>query len=291
MVSARLKERESARGGSAAMGSSDRPKQLHNFSLPCLRWSNQKHLRCVKVGSPSPSPSPSVPDDGGRSGGGGGGGVGVRSLKFAIRRIEEGTEEAREVDRPMAVVFGPQNGGGGSGANVDGDRDDGMGGRREKRRAGDELWGEREEDSGVPAENKEGPEQEPGAVAAAQAAVPWNLRTRRPGFKVLAALNIGAKYGDSPSRSEGVDVGGSGGGAGGSNGGKNEEREKFAVPLKRKEIEKDFLEMTGHRPSRRPKKRNRTVQKNLDAVFPGLWLTEVTADAYKVEEVPEYPKR
>ncbi|KAF8033068.1 hypothetical protein BT93_D1840 [Corymbia citriodora subsp. variegata] len=281
MVSARVKERESAMGGSATTGSSSgRPKQvLHNFALPCLRWSSQKQLRCVKVGSPSPSASASVPDDGGSSGGGGG--SGVRSLKVAIMRIEEGV---RALDRPTTVVFGQRNGAGGSGSGSGcGDGDDGMEGRREKRRAGDELWGEREEDSSVLPENKEASGPEAGAVAA----VPWNLRTRRPSYKLLAAMNGGAKFGDSLSRTEGVDVGGSGGGYGG----KDEERDKFAVPLKRKEIEEDFLVMTGHRPPRRPKKRNRTVQKNLDAVFPGLWLTEVTADAYKVEEVPEYPKR
>ncbi|XP_030470061.1 uncharacterized protein LOC115688107 [Syzygium oleosum] len=267
MVSARLKERERARG-SAAMGSSGGPKQLHNFALPCLKWSNQKHLRCVKVGSPGTS----VPDDGGGGGG--------RSLKVAIRRRigsdAEDAGEARELGgRPGVVVLGPRGGGGGGG--------DGVGGRREKRRLSDELWGEREEDSGVLAENKE--------VSEAQVAVPWNLRTRRPGYKGPTFVYGGAKFGDSPTRSEEVDVGGGGGGYGSGNGGKNEERDEFAVPLKRKEIEADFMAMTGHRPPRRPKKRNRAVQKNLDTLFPGLWLTEVTADAYKVEEVPEYPEK
>lgn len=267
-MSARVKERESARA-SGAMGSSERPKQLHNFALPHLRWSNQKHLRCVKVSNPSPS----VLDDGGG-----------RSLKVAIRRVESDAEDAsaaRALGKPMLVIIGPRNGGGSG--------DDGIGWQREKRRMSDELWREREEDSGVLAENKEASEQEPGAVSAAQAAVPWNLRTRRPGYKAPAAANGGAKVGDSPSRTEGVDAGGSGSGGGG-NGGKNAERGKFTVPLQRKEIEEDFMAMTGHRPPRRPKKRNRTVQKNLDALFPGLWLTEVAADAYKVEEVPENPK-
>lgn len=237
MVSARVKEREAARA-SGAMSSSERPKQLHNFALPYLRWSNQKHLRCVKVGSPGPS----VLDDGGHSGG--------RSLKVAIRRIESDAGAAQAPGKPVGVVLGPRSGGGGG--------DAGIGGQREKRRVSDELGVEREEGSGVLAENKEAPEQEPGA-----AAVPWNLRTRRLGYKALAAVYGGAKAGDSPSRSEGVDVVGSGSGGGG-NGGKSEERDKFAVPLKRKEIEEDFMAMTGHRPPRRPKKRNRTVQKNLD---------------------------
>ncbi|KAJ6983870.1 hypothetical protein NC653_026630 [Populus alba x Populus x berolinensis] len=34
----------------------------------------------------------------------------------------------------------------------------------------------------------------------------------------------------------------------------------------------------------RPKKRPRIVQKQMDALFPGLWLSEVTVDNYKVPE-------
>ncbi|OMO63500.1 hypothetical protein COLO4_32388 [Corchorus olitorius] len=49
--------------------------------------------------------------------------------------------------------------------------------------------------------------------------------------------------------------------------------------------------MAGHRPPRRPKKRSRHVQKQLDSLFPGLWLTEVTADFYKVPESVENGKR
>lgn len=72
---------------------------------------------------------------------------------------------------------------------------------------------------------------------------------------------------------------------------KTEERAKFAVALKRKEIEEDFMEMVGHRPPRRFKKRPKNVQKQLDLLFPGLWLTEISADTYKVDENPENGKR
>ncbi|KAI4373277.1 hypothetical protein MLD38_011418 [Melastoma candidum] len=109
---------------------------------------------------------------------------------------------------------------------------------------------------------------------------PWNLRTRRAACKAPAGKNC------SPLRKEGLAV-------------EEEmvslekvkEREKFSVALKRKEIENDFWKLTGHRPPRRPKKRLRPVQKQLDMLFPGLWLTEVTADAYKVVEVPDNVKR
>ncbi|KAG8362647.1 hypothetical protein BUALT_BualtUnG0054900 [Buddleja alternifolia] len=59
---------------------------------------------------------------------------------------------------------------------------------------------------------------------------------------------------------------------------------EFAVALSKREIEEDFMAMVGHRPARRPKKRAKFVQKQLDTLFPGLWLTEVTSDMYKVDE-------
>ncbi|XP_061360644.1 uncharacterized protein LOC133304616 [Gastrolobium bilobum] len=59
---------------------------------------------------------------------------------------------------------------------------------------------------------------------------------------------------------------------------------KFHVELSKKEIEDDFVEMLGRRPPRRPNKRPKVVQKKLDDIFPGLWLTEITADRYKIVE-------
>ncbi|CAA0809023.1 Protein of unknown function (DUF1639 [Striga hermonthica] len=55
-----------------------------------------------------------------------------------------------------------------------------------------------------------------------------------------------------------------------------------ATPME--EIEEDFYGIVGHRPARRPKKRARIVQRQLDTLFPGLWLREVTADMYKIDE-------
>ncbi|KAK7251787.1 hypothetical protein RIF29_35308 [Crotalaria pallida] len=61
-------------------------------------------------------------------------------------------------------------------------------------------------------------------------------------------------------------------------------KNKFWIALSKEEIEEDIFVMTGSRPNRRPKKRPKIVQKQLDSVFPGLWLVGVTAEAYKVEE-------
>ncbi|KAG6579396.1 hypothetical protein SDJN03_23844, partial [Cucurbita argyrosperma subsp. sororia] len=62
------------------------------------------------------------------------------------------------------------------------------------------------------------------------------------------------------------------------------EKRKFWIALSRDEIEEDIFIMTGSRPSRRPKKRPKNVQKQLDTVFPGLWLVGVTADAYRLSD-------
>lgn len=63
-------------------------------------------------------------------------------------------------------------------------------------------------------------------------------------------------------------------------------KQKFSIALSRHEIEEDIFAWTGSKPSRRPKKRPRTVQKQLDTLFPGLWLGSITADSYKVSEAP-----
>ncbi|KAJ0896508.1 hypothetical protein HanRHA438_Chr08g0335431 [Helianthus annuus] len=59
---------------------------------------------------------------------------------------------------------------------------------------------------------------------------------------------------------------------------------KFSVSLSRRELEEDFMAMAGRRLPRKPKKRPRIVQKQLDTLFPGLWLSEITADLYKVPD-------
>ncbi|XP_060214821.1 uncharacterized protein LOC132641752 [Lycium barbarum] len=92
---------------------------------------------------------------------------------------------------------------------------------------------------------------------------PWNLRTRRAACK--APMN-GSKI-PSPEILPSDSV-----------------RVPFSVSLGRKEIQEDFMTMVGHRPPRRPKKRAKLVQKNLDTLFPGLWLTEITPDLYKVAD-------
>ncbi|TVU20361.1 hypothetical protein EJB05_36568, partial [Eragrostis curvula] len=58
----------------------------------------------------------------------------------------------------------------------------------------------------------------------------------------------------------------------------------FSVALTKEEIAEDFLAIRGARPPRRPKKRPRVVQRQLDMLYPGLSLADVTLDSYKIEE-------
>ncbi|XP_057962147.1 uncharacterized protein LOC131153715 [Malania oleifera] len=60
------------------------------------------------------------------------------------------------------------------------------------------------------------------------------------------------------------------------------DKAKFTIPLSRQEVEEDYLAMLGHKPPRRPKKRAKAVQKEIDALFPGSTLTGITAHRYKV---------
>ncbi|KAL8052882.1 hypothetical protein ABFX02_05G034500 [Erythranthe guttata] len=154
------------------------------------------------------------------------------------------------------------------------------------------------------------------ASAEGEASRPWNLRTRRAACKMPPASGSGSgKTGGPTTAGGGNDGAGKGlrvdaprpnpgfspmrvaaaasnkspptkteGHVAAAASGEKREREKFSVPLSKREIEDDFFAMVGHRPPRRPKKRARFVQRQLDTLFPGLWLTEVTPDMYKVQE-------
>ncbi|KAH6776032.1 hypothetical protein C2S52_013593 [Perilla frutescens var. hirtella] len=59
-------------------------------------------------------------------------------------------------------------------------------------------------------------------------------------------------------------------------------KRKVWISLSREEIEEDVYALTGGKPARRPKKWPKNVQKQLDNVFPGLYLVGVAADSYRV---------
>ncbi|KAL6542892.1 hypothetical protein OROHE_010412 [Orobanche hederae] len=66
------------------------------------------------------------------------------------------------------------------------------------------------------------------------------------------------------------------------NGGvEREGKRKVWISLSKEEIEEDVYAFTGGKPSRRPRKWPRNIQKQLDNVFPGLYLVGVAADSYR----------
>lgn len=67
---------------------------------------------------------------------------------------------------------------------------------------------------------------------------------------------------------------------------KKEKKPKLWISLSKEEIEEDIFAMTGSKPARRPKKRPRNVQKQLDSVFPGLWLVGLSSDAFRIPDTP-----
>lgn len=125
-------------------------------------------------------------------------------------------------------------------------------------------------------------------------AKPWKLRPRKENIKASvsskkeagaggsAAVNNDGKIncnnnGLKSQRLRGMAEGGPQNG--------NVERKakrKVWISLSREEIEEDVYALTGGKPARRPKKWPKNVQKQLDNVFPGLYLVGVAADSYRV---------
>ncbi|XP_004510121.2 uncharacterized protein [Cicer arietinum] len=64
------------------------------------------------------------------------------------------------------------------------------------------------------------------------------------------------------------------------------EKRGLIVPLSKEEIENDFILMTGEKPSKKPTKRPKPVQKLLDGIFPGLYLNNITPETYGVPDPP-----
>ncbi|WOK97724.1 hypothetical protein Cni_G06432 [Canna indica] len=129
----------------------------------------------------------------------------------------------------------------------------------------------------VPPKPVPAPEEMPehGTDASAEPEPPrWNVRTRRRAPR--APMGIERHLNDSPAvatekrtvrlRSEDSE---------------RRERAKFSISLTRDEIDEDIYAVTGCRARRRPKKRPRAVQKQLDSLFPGMWLSDITVDTYR----------
>ncbi|KAK7330798.1 hypothetical protein VNO77_24998 [Canavalia gladiata] len=145
-------------------------------------------------------------------------------------------------------------------------------------------------------ERKRDPEETAEAEETVQK--PWNLRPRKPAL-AKAALEIGTgasriHNNNSGEFHEAVQHNGENPapkslrlrGFAETQCTEKKEKRKFWIALSREEIEEDIFIMTGSRPARRPRKRPKNVQKQMDSVFPGLWLVGITADAYRVADTP-----
>ncbi|XP_051132894.1 uncharacterized protein LOC127252655 [Andrographis paniculata] len=121
----------------------------------------------------------------------------------------------------------------------------------------------------------------------------WNLRPRKPIRKSLnmstsSMKNNGSSISEknknqSPLRNLHKRSAENGGAA--AAGEKKEKRKlSISIALSKEEIEEDIFALTGLKPARRPKKRPKNIQRQVDCVFPGAWLQGITADSYKVSE-------
>ncbi|GKD43456.1 DUF1639 domain-containing protein [Tanacetum coccineum] len=66
---------------------------------------------------------------------------------------------------------------------------------------------------------------------------------------------------------------------------------KLYIALTSKEKEDDFMAMKGCKPSHRPKKRAKMIQRTLLLVSPGAWLTDMCQERYEVREKKSTKKR
>ncbi|KAJ8630694.1 hypothetical protein MRB53_024017 [Persea americana] len=252
----------------------EKPHPLHNFSMPVLKWGNQRILRCMK-----PSPHGEIsgsslarrlqPSDAGSAGGSSPNLSGVR------KPLTPSPLEKLRKASPLRPQPPPEE---------------------EPADAGIEQLRAKLEDHLQTAADQmryKVPEQREDA----ESSQPWNLRTRRAALKAPAVESGGGNGRSSPPLAVPAAAAGNStrsrlrGLAADSQIVEKKEKMKFSVPLSREEIEEDFFIITGSRPPRRPKKRAKMIQRQLDEVFPGLWLSEVTPDTYKVDDLPEAGKR
>ncbi|XP_071690801.1 uncharacterized protein [Rutidosis leptorrhynchoides] len=234
---------------------------LHNFDFPFLKWGTQKHLRCINVEdyfnvniSPSSFRSNQSPET---SDGGGG-----RREKSSgcNNRFLPSSEKLKE---RIGVVAG-------DGGEMEATREKLMFDfKKEVDQMKVDILRVKRPACPVTTENNPPPER------------PWNLRNRGDAFKPPSD-GVKVNGNDEFSKPNWISR---------DQNKSREKRKKFSVSLSRDELEDDFMAMTGRRLPRRPMKRPRALQKQLDTLFPGLCLSEITADMYKVPEEADTRKR
>ncbi|GMH27495.1 hypothetical protein Nepgr_029338 [Nepenthes gracilis] len=282
-----------------------RSRTLHNFTLPCLKWGKQKHLRCIKI--PDADHMSSLYSRSSPSGSGHhrdfGGLLRIPAEPERIRRslLEPENVENSPSEPPARKI--------GSKSLLDGEYDNGIEAIRAKLMLDLQTEVDKMKTAILSQGNKEIEPLRTEVAAAEPDMRPWSLRTRRALRKELDANNGGFVGGGGGGTSLRVDEGKPNflptttnenkssrlrskmGCENGRNGGEKRSRPEFSVSLSKQEIEDDFMAIVGTKPPRRPKKRSKHVQKQLDTLFPGLWLSEITPHMYQVNENLNAAKR
>ncbi|GMI99501.1 hypothetical protein like AT1G25370 [Hibiscus trionum] len=291
-----------------------RSKPLHNFDLPCLKWGNRRFLRCMKLDDASNAASVAVADQyqncrrrvvqRRRSPP-----SKLESLVVGGMRRRESESSSSPSSKNTDCVKEKRlriSKGEAAAAGIEAVREKIM---KDLKTAADEIKDaifrdevsdndDADDDEFEEPKNKqkvkEKEREESPAVEVDPR--PWNLRTRRAACKApmdgeATNTNYSSPMTNEVFHSARVRDKGPSLASAPAAADRKRPRPKFSVPLSKEEIEKDFMAMVGHRPPRRPKKRARNVQKQLDYLFPGLWLTEPTEDNYKVPELAENGKR
>ncbi|KAJ6768692.1 hypothetical protein OIU74_022368 [Salix koriyanagi] len=260
-----------------AMGQERSKPPLHNFDLPFLKWGNQRHLRCMKLpDSNTAAADLAVRDD---KIGNNGGRLSVErncsSSRSPPRKF--GNYDIRKFKAPRERFGGVEEG-------IDAVREKIM---LDLKTAANEMKDKilrkevSDDDSEIEHEQSlqslsQSPPKAVVAVVEETSAEPevrpWNLRTRRGGIGGGGNSVIGKVSSNncSPLRSDSAK-------SQRLRGDKRDRNEKEKGRAK---------DLPGG-----PKNGPGIVQKQMDTLFPGLWLTEVTVDAYKVPELPESGKR
>ncbi|XP_052165297.1 uncharacterized protein LOC127782230 isoform X1 [Oryza glaberrima] len=99
-----------------------------------------------------------------------------------------------------------------------------------------------------------------------------------------AALHMDSKNNHHHHHHDSSVTANGGAGAGEKIGSERFELPRIYISLSRKEKEDDFLIMKGTKLPQRPKKRAKNVDKTLQYVFPGMWLSDLTRGRYEVRE-------
>ncbi|WVZ99548.1 hypothetical protein U9M48_044826 [Paspalum notatum var. saurae] len=126
-------------------------------------------------------------------------------------------------------------------------------------------------------------ERAAGKSAAAAAAAGKAAQQHKAGLGAVMGLGV-----PEPRHQLGSGSGSQQGGAGASSS-SSKPAPKLELPriyttLSRKEKEEDFLAMKGTKLPQRPKRRPKNVEKTVNLIVPGMWLTDVTRSRYEVRE-------